>query len=160
MEKERQKFRCRCCRKIRLQRVDGQKYCGNKTCQRSRKNAWRRAKYASDPDYRLNQRESSEAWLASMGGSASYFRAYRAKRKKTQSTVNASKPIGPSPQLAMSFVKSDPDNACANSDAISDKTHLNSGRYVMRALKGANSDAFLVEISIISGNSSGLQIST
>jgi hypothetical protein len=73
------RFKCRHCRRLFPKKVTDQKYCGASACQKARKNAWRREKYASDPDYRLNQKESTEAWLLSVGGSAEYYREYQKK---------------------------------------------------------------------------------
>ena len=80
-------FKCRHCGRVGVEKRKGQKYCGSRECQASRKREWNRRKYASDPDYRLNQRESTEAWLSSQGGAAQYHRVLSAslheKLKKT-----------------------------------------------------------------------------
>jgi hypothetical protein len=39
-----------------------QQYCGERQCQRARKNAWQRAKLAAVPDYRKRQRAALAQW--------------------------------------------------------------------------------------------------
>lgn len=56
-------FRCQHCRKICTARVANQKYCNKRECQQARKSSWGKEKYACDPDYRANQRVSTQAWL-------------------------------------------------------------------------------------------------
>lgn len=77
------RFRCRHCRRLVAEGKAGQQYCGRKACQAARKREWSRQKYASDEDYRLNQKASTDAWLESRGGSAAYYRDYR-RRKREQ----------------------------------------------------------------------------
>jgi hypothetical protein len=104
-------------------------YCSDARCQQVRKNAWRRQKYAEDLDYRLNQRESTEAWLEAVGGSAKYYREYRRKRKRERIGTNA------------------------NRDAMEGDSSLKSGSYVIFPVcgkPGANRDAIRVKIEVIS----------
>jgi hypothetical protein len=76
------RIKCRHCRRLVSQGKPGQKYCGRKVCQRARKRQWSRSKYGSDPDYRLNQKESTQAWLKSRGGAAQYYREYRRRKRR------------------------------------------------------------------------------
>ena len=85
---KKKRFRCRCGRKMRPVRVKYKEYCGEPKCKQARKNAWNREKYASDPDYRANQKAGTETWLKSQGGSAVYFREYRRRRKREESPPN------------------------------------------------------------------------
>ena len=76
------RFRCAACKRLTESRVKGQRYCGREKCQKARKNAWRRDRYAADADYRANQAQSTKAWLDSVGGAACYHRQYRKRRRQ------------------------------------------------------------------------------
>jgi len=136
-------FRCRHCKKLRLERTPEQRYCSDKGCQQARKNAWRRSKLALDPDYRANQRASTKAWLASQGGSGAYYRRYRERRRQQARCADdaehvarrAGAPVVP---------------ARAKSDAESRQSRVTSGRYSLLFCDGAKSDAIVVELSVIS----------
>jgi hypothetical protein len=112
-------------------------YCGDERCQKVRKNAWRREKYAGDLDYRLNQRESSRAWLKSVGGAARYFREYRRKQHRGESL----------------FARYEaPIDTSANSDARQTNSLIKTGSYYIFPVCGesyANSDAIRVKIEVI-----------
>ncbi len=139
------KFRCRHCRKLRRKQSRDQRYCGARACQKARKNAWRREKYAQDSDYRSNQRDSTNAWLREHGGSAAYHRAYR-NRPKDPVTPEAASPQSP-PSAATPAVS-------AKSDAGSAISALLPGVYALTPIQpdgGANSDALLVEIAVVPG---------
>lgn len=71
-------FRCACCRRIlrKNSRVKKQQYCGAKACQQARKNRWQREKQQTDVDYRVNKRESQQAWLKTI---PTYWRQYRSR---------------------------------------------------------------------------------
>jgi hypothetical protein len=131
------RFRCRHCRKLRRKRTRDQRYCGESACQKARKNAWRREKYAEDADYRANQRDSTNAWLEKSGGAAAYHRVYR-KRRKPKATA---KPVAAATE-----------EGSANSDAAFGKNTLKSGVYTLIPIpldKDANSDAYLARIDLI-----------
>jgi hypothetical protein len=72
---------CRCahCRRHFLPdpRVKTQRFCANKVCQRARKAQWQRAKLATDPDYRANQRDCQQRWQHQH---PQYWRQYRQQR--------------------------------------------------------------------------------
>ena len=72
---------CRCthCRRHFLPdpRVKTQRFCSNKVCQRARKAQWQRAKLATDPDYRANQRDCQQHWQHQH---PPYWRQYRQQR--------------------------------------------------------------------------------
>ena len=144
-------FKCRCCKKITCERVKSQTYCGDSVCQRKRKNAWRRAKYESDLDYRLNQKESTRAWLTSVGGASVYYRRYRAERAQNKKALIETKRAAKPAELigTESSVKINMSSVRANSDAILPKIPLNSGKYRICPVGGANSDAFLAKIEVI-----------
>lgn len=136
------RFRCRHCRKLRRKQTRDQRYCGETQCQKARKNAWRREKYAQDSDYRANQRDSTNAWLREHGGSAAYHRAYRKRRKDPVTPTPASQR---SPESAATPVS-------ANSDAGSAKSPFLSGVYTLTPIQSdgaAKSDALLVKIAVV-----------
>lgn len=157
---EQGRFRCAACKKIKSVRVRGQRFCSARSCQHARKNAWRRGKYATDPDYRDNQRRSTQTWLASVGGAAKYHREYR--RRKRSRAVDpadqqpgrckpASSPLSPplevepaSPALSTSVA-----SVGAKSDAKVAKSVVKTGRYLLWGVEGTNRDAMLVEIRAI-----------
>ena len=142
------RFRCRCCDELEFGRSADQTYCGKADCQRARKNAWRRAKYASDPDYRLNQAQSTATWLEKQGGAAAYYRKYRRRRHR---------------QGGASGTSGNPDDSqapSANSDADQDNSLVIPGLYRLVPLGGANSDAVSVQISVIAADFENSQIST
>lgn len=133
------KFRCRQCGKLWRRRTQEQSYCGESACQKARKNAWRRAKYAADADYRANQRDSTNAWLDEQGGTAAYHRAYRQRRKES------------GPVESMPALRSE-SPASANSDAKLGESSLKSGMYALTPIarkSDANSDALLARIDFI-----------
>jgi hypothetical protein len=119
-----------------------QRYCGERECQKARKNAWRREKYAQDSDYRANQRDSTNAWLDEQGGSAAYHRTYRRRRKNPSPPGAVSEP---SPSSRMPPLR-------AKRDAESAESPLVSGVYTLVPLQSdgnAKRDAFLVEIAVV-----------
>jgi hypothetical protein len=136
------RFRCRNCGKVRRRRTSDQRFCGDRDCQRARKNAWRREKYATDSDYKLNQRASSRAWFESVGGSADYFRRYRQK-KRDLNTKDENQECCEMPTC------SDRQRRRANSDAKTANSFFYSGRYRLFPCGSANSDAILVDIAVI-----------
>ena len=62
-------------------RNKNQRYCSDQSCQRVRKAKWQRAKMASDPDYRANQRAAQQKWVKS---NKNYWRRYRADNPRYQ----------------------------------------------------------------------------
>jgi hypothetical protein len=73
------KMRCAHCRCLFQPnpRAKTQRFCAHKTCQRARKAQWQRAKLATDPDYRANQRDCQHRWQHQH---PQYWRQYRQKR--------------------------------------------------------------------------------
>ena len=164
-------FHCQHCKRLKVRRTASQRYCGSVRCQRTRKNGWRRTRYASDVDYRDNQRDSTDTWLKTQGGAAAYHRRYRQRRKATAQTAGEQPPGATASQheeMATVLPQTDP-VPCANSDATlaktetisdacsetpvaSDKCRALSGTYLLiPAGPGrANSDVTLAKIIIIS----------
>ena len=141
----RERFRCRCCGELVPRRSAEQRYCGKPGCQQARKKAWRRAKYAADPDYRANQAQSTAAWLDKQGGAASYYREYRRRQQGHGADTAA---------------RSESVPATANRDAKSSDSPVIPGRYRLVPLDGANRDAIFVYLAVIDADSDKSQIST
>jgi len=154
-------FRCRGCHKLHRQRVAGQRYCSAQSCQKKRKNAWRREHYATDIDYRLSARDSTRLWLEAQGGASSYYRKYRLRRKLSQPTIID--PNGPQSlkrNKGLSNQQSAPSLQCANSDTKLAQLPVITGRYFLIPPGGANSDAILVQLSVITDEFDDLQRTT
>jgi len=149
---KKKRFRCRQCKRVLAVRVIGQSYCREAACQKARKNAWRREKYASDSDYRLNQRDSTNEWLCSVGGAAQYHREYRKKKRRiAQLRSEATRTAEPKRSETASLFAGQVSGleASANSDALFQKVLIKTGRYRIYP-ESANSDAFTAEIRLIS----------
>lgn len=143
------RFRCCSCKKLKWKRTLDQRYCGARECQKARKNRWRREKYATDADYRANQRDSTKAWLGGRGGSASYFRAYRAGQRQGPECTSGTPGSAGTEAVCVDCPRGTDD---ANSDARSGHPAVKSGVYMMNLVSPsshANSDAFLATISLI-----------
>ena len=146
-----QKFRCAGCHKLRLAKVKDQRYCGEAACQKARKNEWRRQKYASDVDYRANQKQSTKNWLESVGGAATYYHQYRQRVKSNQPATKPRLTAVRKTPKNLSLKIETPQNA--NRDVVLGDLSIKSGRYLLRGAgvdAGANRDAILVEIRAIS----------
>ena len=161
-------FKCRHCGRVGVEKRKGQKYCGSRECQASRKREWNRRKYASDPDYRLNQRESTEAWLSSQGGAAQYHREYRRRLRESATMETGCSKRGDRASMeeqgsdCSARVETDGLSASlfagkgsglwenANRDARSGKMQIKPGMYKI-CPAGANRDAILVELRVITG---------
>ncbi len=139
-----QRFQCRHCRRLWLKRSPGQRYCGSETCQRARKNAWRRTKQEADPDYRANQRAATQAWLQSQGGSAAYYRRYR-QRQRQRALARCTGPSDAASRQAAG------PGAGAKSDAETVQSRVKSGIYRLVPWEAAKSDAIVVQLCLISG---------
>ncbi len=169
-------YKCRHCGRINVEKRKGQKYCGRKECQRSRKREWNRRKYASDPDYRANQRESTAAWLSSQGGAAQYYRAYRHRRREKEDAPGAASEHQAKGERGKTLDKTSPSaviskrldipsssaesttvlDESANMDARSSENAIKSGRYSLcpagangDTSRGANRDPIVVELRVI-----------
>lgn len=71
-------IRCAHCRRLFRPnpRVKNQRYCSEKSCQRTRKNRWQREKMATDADYQANQRHCLKSWRKR---NRHYWRQYRSR---------------------------------------------------------------------------------
>ena len=149
------KFKCRHCGRLHSQRVSGQKYCGEKGCQIARKRAWSRKKYESDPDYRKNQKESTESWLATVGGAAAYYREYRRRQKRRNKgqtiAVRKVRVRQVDEQAKESLFAWDERSLkeSANRDAYFLSMPIKTGIYRISPVR-ANRDAIMAEIRVIS----------
>jgi hypothetical protein len=157
-------FRCCGCHKLHRQRVAGQKYCSAQSCQKQRKNAWRREQYATDEEYRLCTRDSTRSWLEARGGAANYYRDYRQRRKLGQQTKPTSNEGSPSvSQKDLSASQSKSRGSGANSDAKNQQALVMTGKYLLVPMVpsgGANSDAIFIELTVITGEYGDLQRTT
>ena len=144
-----QTFRCRHCKQLAARRSEDQRYCGREACQRARKNAWRREKYSTDPDYRANHKESMASWFESQGGTARYYRRYRKRRKARRTLLGDDEPLADGRRQSAAAAQVGARSTGANSDAKATDRAVISGRYMLVACEGANSDAILVQLSLI-----------
>ena len=166
-----QRFKCRHCQRLVTLGKPGQKYCGQKACQAARKREWSRKKYASDSDYRINQKESTAAWLETQGGAAEYYRDYRRRRRRRKLEVQeAGAPAVVSgtcegtlkdargegqykarecPVTSLFAPGVSDLGASANRDACLQYSQIISGIYEISRI-GANKDAEIVKIRMIS----------
>jgi hypothetical protein len=160
------RFKCRHCGRVVADGKTGQEYCGCKECRAARKGDWRRKKYAGDPEYRIGQKESTEAWLEKQGGAAAYYQEYRA-RKKLQKTkqkeiaaVESIRTLEPTStaKAEMEIAGGErslfaPEGlglrASANRDACLRFPFIKTGIYELFP-QGANRDSITVEIRMIS----------
>ena len=150
------RFRCCHCRRMRPVKKEGQAYCGERACQRARKQKWSRQKYAEDPDYKQNQKESTDSWLATKGGAAKYHRDYRRrKRERLQKEAHSERTLSGSEAQAFVaaslFAREISDaNTSANRDADILEMPMKTGIYKLFSAN-ANRDAITVKICVISG---------
>ncbi len=74
-------IRCQHCQEdvIGNPRCPDQQYCSKKGCQRVRRRRWQKEKMKTDPDYRVNQKQSQKQWQENHKG---YWKAYRRKKKQ------------------------------------------------------------------------------
>jgi hypothetical protein len=152
------KFRCAACRKLHRRRVPGQRYCGADACQRERRNAWRRERYATDDVYRVTARESTRAWLEAQGGAACYYRRYREKRKKRRRCED--KMPSEQPRRGGNDAPNETDELRANSNAKGTESIVTTGKYLLVPAERANSDAIIVQLLLITDDSLNLQRTT
>jgi len=121
--------------------VPEQQFCAAKACQRERKRRWQQAKRASDPDYRWNQVQAQQSWVARH---PEYWRAYRQghpeycqrnrERQQERDRRRAQRGL-------------------AKMDVWTGESVIPSGTYQLRPVAGGNlakMDAWTVEISLIS----------
>jgi hypothetical protein len=161
------RFKCRHCGRVVTDGKTGQKYCGDKECRAARKGDWRRKKYASDAEYRIGQKESTEAWLEKQGGAAAYYREYRVRKrleKAKQKAIAAFESIRTSEPTSMAKVEAEIAGgerslfaplgsvvgASANRDACLRFPFIKAGIYELLP-QSANRDSITVEIRMISG---------
>jgi hypothetical protein len=120
---------------------------------------WCREEYAKDPEYRLSQKESTDAWLAAQGGAAAYYRAYRIRKRRRKLESESAEPKAIKTEAEgkakEAFVGSlfageaSEIEASANRDACLRIGPIISGTYELFP-QGANRDAITVEIRMIS----------
>lgn len=149
------KTNCVCCRQAFIRhRNPNQRYCSQPVCQRARKRMWQKQKYASDPDYRDNQRAAEENWRLRH---PDYWRDYR-KTHEDYTQRNRERQVIRDRRRSQKVCQDDaqPDAPLAKSDALEGtKTPsglVKSGFYRLIPVGYpdlAKSDAFMVEISVV-----------
>lgn len=122
--------------------VPDQSYCSKAQCQRERRKLWQRERREADDDYRDNQDRAHKKWLANH---PDYWQRYRAanpqyveKNRSQQRVRNAARNAGP----------------IANMDLTPSVSPVTSGTYrlsLAQAEEIANMDAWIVEITVLSG---------
>lgn len=132
---------CAYCRRkyVKNPRVKHQSYCGEDDCQRARKRRWQRQKMATDPDYRLNQKDCALRWRQRH---LEYWRDYRdthpaytTQNRTLQKLRNLNRPAG----------------KIAKMDTSPAKKTLFPGVYyiIKKCSQIANMDAFFQKILIL-----------
>ena len=139
---------CVCCRKhFTPTRNPQQRYCSKKSCQKARKNDWRRKKRASDVDYRDAQQDSNKRWREKNPDYQANYRASHPdyeEHNRTQTRLR--KQVRGSSGKTQGFVKS---------DALKPGSPLKTGVYQISAVDAGEdnfvkSDALMIRISLIS----------
>lgn len=141
---------CGCCGRLFTPRpnVPDQQYCSRRECQNARRQRWRKKKLKSDPDYKANQYDAQRRWCEK---NPDYWKDYRSEhpeyrwrnrqlqkhRNKRRTAVRA----GTGPLIAKRY-------------ASRDGNEIKSGIYRIVPVGGviAKSDAYLVELNLISGS--------
>jgi hypothetical protein len=125
-----------------------QRFCSRRVCQNARKAIWRRARLKKDPDYRENQQHACQRWR---GRNPVYWKQYRASHPHYTEKNRENQRIHQQ-KLRLCNKASQ----FANSDALTANNPLKAGRYQMIPVaynEFANSDALIVEISVIARGS-------
>lgn len=138
---------CKHCRRIFLiARNPGQQYCSQDDCQRARKNQWRRNARHRDADYRSNQRCANQRWQSNH---PDYWKQYRASH---QEYVQRNRDKQRMRDKSAKIQRQAQATHLAKSDALPDKTPINSGRYWLIPVQSnhlAKSDALFVKIDLM-----------
>lgn len=122
--------------------VPDQSYCSKSQCQRERRKLWQRERREADDDYRDNQDRAHKKWLASNPG---YWQRYRAANPQYVEKNRAQQ------RIRNDARKAEP---VANMDVSPSVSPVASGTYrlsLAQAEEIANMDAWIVEITVLSG---------
>ena len=141
---------CRCCGRLFTPRpnVPDQQYCSRRNCQNTRRQRWRKEKLASDPDYKANQCDAQRRWCEKNPDYWKHYRArhpaYRRRNRQLQKHRNKMR----------SAARVATGSLIAKRYASKDGNEIKSGIYRVVPLEGviAKSDAYLVELNLISGS--------
>ena len=125
-----------------------QEFCHRIQCQNARKRRWRQNKRSRDPDYKINDQASSKAWRRK---NPKYWSEYR-KTHPEYVLRNRQKQFIRDQLRNRDKCKVDAASLLANSDASHVENLIKHGIYrvIPQNTDLANSDALLVEISVIS----------
>lgn len=151
---ERRERICRHCHGLFIPvRNPRQQFCSQSACQNVRKSVLRREKQKNDRDYQENQNQACKRWRKK---NPKYWKAYRethpeytegnrSKQKKRQAMYKEALFKGAGSPCSGNA------SLIANSDALPPKSPVKAGRYQLIPFYGkiANSDALIVEISVI-----------
>ena len=124
----------------------GQRYCGEKACQRERRRRWQRERQQSDADYRDNQRRARQAWASRH---SEYWRDWRARHPEYCERNRRQQRLRDQRRRAATLAKM---------DASTPDLRVPSGTYrlVPAAAAGlAKMDAWTVEIAVITAPCAG-----
>lgn len=127
-----------------------QQTCSRRLCQNARKSNWRRAKRKLDPDYRENQNQACKKWRKK---NPNYWKRYRETHPRYTDN-NRDKQRQRKQMLGKKPFCDKQASQFANSDAYPSKNSIKAGTYqlIPACSRFANSDALIVEISVISND--------
>jgi len=156
-------FYCCCCkqRKKKNPRLkSGQRYCGSKACQQSRKNKHERERLKNDPGYYEKRKKQKADWLDKQQGAYHYQKTYR---ETHQDYLERNRYLQ---RLRYQEIKTRPSlgdmRKIVKTDTLTPEMPIESGLYEIRPYKThpgkkiVNTDALIVALSIHSGFQEGL----
>lgn len=106
-----------------------QTYCSQPACQRARKRDWQRAKRASDPDYRANDRAAQRAWAQAH---PQYWRDWRERHPDAVARNRLAQGVRNARRRGMAV------RVIAKEDAWTSESHLPGGTYRIEPWCGAD----------------------
>jgi len=138
---------CTCCQQtFVLIRNPNQQYCNRGTCQRARKNKWRRDARHNDADYRSNQQLSNQRWQTKH---PDYWKQYRASHQLYVVHNREKQRLRDKTATKQRQIRT---TDLAKSDALCAQNPLHSGHYWLVPVLAdhlAKSDALRVKIDLI-----------
>lgn len=142
---------CRCCGRLFTPRpnVPDQRYCSRRNCQNARRQRWGKEKLAWDPAYKDNQYDAQRRWCEKNPG---YWKKYRASHP---AYVQRNRHLQRERNKRRIGAVADAGSVIAKRYESKDGNEIKSGIYRIVPLEGgmiAKSDAYLVELNLISGS--------
>ena len=126
-------------------KVKKHEYCKKKKCQRARKRKWQKEKLTNCPQYSIDQKQAQDDWVEMNPG---YWNEYRQSHPE-YTRQNRRK------QRNRNRIKIQPEKKIAKMDALSQKSTVISGKYMLIPTDSdmiAKMDAIIVEINTISNS--------